>query len=163
MRPELESIIELAIKDPDQWVSLTAEFLKYFPSKGEFNLNIIENSGMFHGMRNDIKKHLKRLADRSSDLQFVPYEAEFMNKKAFTATFGNVPPPVKHFTLKQKPKSATLRADALAKGMTPYSSAYFRWSNLGFSDFAGAYYRLYSGTWAKTECTMAFFVGNFRS
>ncbi|XP_055328011.1 negative elongation factor A-like isoform X2 [Paramacrobiotus metropolitanus] len=73
------------------------------------------NSPMFNGMRSDMMKHLKRLSERTRELQFVPYEAEFMNKKALTATYGNAPAPVKHFTLKQKPKSATLRADALLR------------------------------------------------
>ncbi|OQV24267.1 putative Negative elongation factor A [Hypsibius exemplaris] len=120
LRPELESIIEMAINDEqDQWVSLTAEFLKTFPAKGEFNLNVLENSAVFNEMRNDIKKHLKKLADKNSELHFVPYEAELMNRKAFVATFGNIAPPQKHFTLKQKPKSATLRAEALAKASDP--------------------------------------------
>ena len=117
LRTELEAIIELALEDEqDQWVSLTAEFLRKFPSKGEFNLAILQNSGIFTEMRNDVKKHLKKLHEKSADLQFVPYEAELLNRKAFMATFGNIAPPEKHFTLKQKPKSATLRAEALAKG-----------------------------------------------
>ena len=45
----------------------------------------------------------------------LPMECQFLNKTALIATTGQQPLPVKHFALKRKPKSATLRAELLQK------------------------------------------------
>jgi negative elongation factor A len=43
----------------------------------------------------------------------LPLECQYLNKSALTTLVGT--PPVKHFQLKRKPKSATLRAELLQK------------------------------------------------
>lgn len=45
----------------------------------------------------------------------LPLECQYLNKNALTTLAGPLAPPVKHFQLKRKPKSATLRAELLQK------------------------------------------------
>ncbi|XP_045853223.1 negative elongation factor A isoform X2 [Meles meles] len=45
----------------------------------------------------------------------LPLECRYLNKSALTTLAGPLTPPVKHFQLKRKPKSATLRAELLQK------------------------------------------------
>lgn len=45
----------------------------------------------------------------------LPLECQYLNKSALTTLAGPLTPPVKHFQLKRKPKSATLRAELLQK------------------------------------------------
>ena len=45
----------------------------------------------------------------------LPLECQYLNKSALTTLVGPLTPPVKHFQLKRKPKSATLRAELLQK------------------------------------------------
>ncbi|XP_025777385.1 negative elongation factor A [Puma concolor] len=48
----------------------------------------------------------------------LPLECQYLNKNALTTLAGPLTPPVKHFQLKRKPKSATLRAELLQKSPT---------------------------------------------
>lgn len=48
----------------------------------------------------------------------LPLECQYLNKSALTTLVGPLTPPVKHFQLKRKPKSATLRAELLQKCKT---------------------------------------------
>lgn len=45
----------------------------------------------------------------------LPLECQYLNKSALTTLVGPLNPPIKHFQLKRKPKSATLRAELLQK------------------------------------------------
>lgn len=45
----------------------------------------------------------------------LPLECQYLNKNALMTLAGPLTPPVKHFQLKRKPKSATLRAELLQK------------------------------------------------
>ena len=45
----------------------------------------------------------------------LPLECQYLNTNALTTLAGPLTPPVKHFQLKRKPKSATLRAELLQK------------------------------------------------
>lgn len=45
----------------------------------------------------------------------LPLECQYLNKSALNTLVGPLTPPVKHFQLKRKPKSATLRAELLQK------------------------------------------------
>jgi len=45
----------------------------------------------------------------------LPLECQYLNKSALTTLVGPLTPPIKHFQLKRKPKSATLRAELLQK------------------------------------------------
>lgn len=49
----------------------------------------------------------------------LPLECQYLNKSALTTLAGPLTPPVKHFQLKRKPKSATLRAELLQKCECP--------------------------------------------
>ena len=51
----------------------------------------------------------------SSGARLLPLECQYLSKPALTQTAGNVPPPVKYFSFKRKPKSAALRADVISK------------------------------------------------
>ena len=53
----------------------------------------------------------------------LPMECQFLNRTALIAATGQQPLPIKHFALKRKPKSATLRAELLQK--CKFSKVYF--------------------------------------
>ncbi|KAH7969569.1 hypothetical protein HPB52_019612 [Rhipicephalus sanguineus] len=108
-KTELEDILEVASADSDQWVSMLAELLRSFPGSGTLNFNIEENSGVFVDLCNDLRKLVKKHADKN----ILPLECLYLNKHALTALVGQLPQPVKHFALKRKPKSAALRAELL--------------------------------------------------
>jgi negative elongation factor A len=52
----LEEIIEVAIEDSDQWVSMLAELLKNYPNNGTINFQLNVNSATFNDLVNEIKK-----------------------------------------------------------------------------------------------------------
>ncbi|GFT31752.1 negative elongation factor A [Nephila pilipes] len=110
---ELEEILEVALVDSDQWVSMLAELLKSYPSTGLLNFQIEENASVFTDVVNDLKK----LVRKHSDQAMLPMECLYLNRTALSSVVGQLPQPTKHFTLKQKPKSATLRAELLQKSL----------------------------------------------
>ncbi|WAR20855.1 NELFA-like protein [Mya arenaria] len=107
----LEEILMVAIHDTDQWVSMVGEILRTFPATGALNLELEDNNGTFAEVLTDLKKLVKK----SVDVRMLPMECQFLNKTALVATTGQQPVPTKHFALKRKPKSATLRAELLQK------------------------------------------------
>lgn len=52
---------------------------------------------------------------KHSDQVMLPLECLYLNRTALASVVGQLPQPTKHFALKQKPKSATLRAELLQK------------------------------------------------
>lgn len=54
---------------------------------------------------------------KKQDQKILPLESLFLNRCAFHSQFGQPAQPVKHFQLKRKAKSATLRAELLQKGL----------------------------------------------
>lgn len=111
---ELEEIIEVAAVDSDLWVAMLAEVLKTFPSTGTLNTEITE----FDETRpifSDMLGELKKAQMKYSDLGLLPLECLYLNKNALTSVVGQQPNPVKHFTLKRKPKSVALRSELLTK------------------------------------------------
>ncbi|XP_012524801.1 negative elongation factor A [Monomorium pharaonis] len=113
-RVELEEIIEVASLDSELWVSMLSEAMKTFPSTGSLNTDITdldEHRPIFGDLVNDLRKLLKK----QNDPAMLPLECHYLNKTALTSVVGQQPSPVKHFTLKRKPKSATLRAELLQK------------------------------------------------
>ncbi|KAL4231717.1 hypothetical protein ACF0H5_009293 [Mactra antiquata] len=110
-KSQLEEILMAAIHDTDQWVSMVGEILRTYPATGALNLELEDNNGTFAEVLSDLKKLVKR----SVDLKMLPMECQFLNKTALVATTGQQPQPTKHFALKRKPKSATLRAELLQK------------------------------------------------
>ncbi|KAG5319618.1 NELFA factor, partial [Pseudoatta argentina] len=113
-RAELEEVIEVAAVDSELWVSMLSEAMKTFPSTGSLNTDITdldEHRPIFGELVNDLRKLLKK----QNDPAMLPLECHYLNKTALTSVVGQQPTPVKHFTLKRKPKSAALRAELLQK------------------------------------------------
>lgn len=124
-------MLEIAVHDSDPWVSVTGELLKSFPRKGTINFDFQSNNPSFIELVTETKKLglLLFLFDivyfnfdiftvkKHSDKRILPLESLFLNRNAFTAGFGQIPTPYKHFELKRKAKSATLRAELLQKGI----------------------------------------------
>ncbi|XP_071441045.1 negative elongation factor A [Hetaerina americana] len=118
---ELEEILEVALVDIDQWVSMLAEIIKTFPATGSLNTDVSEvdeNRRIFSDLVNDLKK----LVRKHCDLGMLPLECHYLNKSALISVVGQQPQPTKHFTLKRKPKSAALRAELLQKSADAASS-----------------------------------------
>lgn len=114
---ELEEILEVAQVDSEQWVSMLAEIMRTFPSTGSLNLEIgalDENKRIFSDLVNDLRKLVKKQNDSAA---MLPLECHYLNKSALVSVVGQQPTPIKHFTLKRKPKSAALRAELLQKSM----------------------------------------------
>lgn len=100
--------------DSDLWVAMLAETLKTFPSAGTLNTEIAE----FDETRpifSDMISELRRALAKHSDLGLLPLECLYLNKNALVSVVGQQPNPVKHFTLKRKPKSVALRTELLTK------------------------------------------------
>ncbi|KAL6432083.1 hypothetical protein ACFW04_006658 [Cataglyphis niger] len=113
-RVELEEIIEVASLDSELWVSMLSEAMKTFPSTGSLNTDITDlddHRPIFGELVNDLRKLLKK----QNDPAMLPLECHYLNKTALISVVGQQPTPVKHFTLKRKPKSAALRAELLQK------------------------------------------------
>ncbi|CAH0395090.1 unnamed protein product [Bemisia tabaci] len=113
-KSELEEILEVALIDSEQWVSMLAEMMKTYPATGTLNTNICEleeNKRIFSDLVNDLKK----LVRKQNDLGMLPLECHYLNKSALVSSVGQQSGPPKHFTLKRKPKSAALRAELMQK------------------------------------------------
>ncbi|XP_063160678.1 negative elongation factor A [Candoia aspera] len=111
MKGALTEIIQLATLDPDPWVLMVADILKSFPDIGSLNLDLEEQNP-------NVQDILGELREKVSDCEssaMLPLECQYLNKNALTTLAGPLTPPVKHFQLKRKPKSATLRAELLQK------------------------------------------------
>ncbi len=52
----MEEILEVAVEDTDQWVSMLAELLKNYPSNGTINFQLNTNSVSFNDLVIDLKK-----------------------------------------------------------------------------------------------------------
>lgn len=112
---ELEEIIEVASLDSELWVSMLSEAMKTFPSTGSLNTDITdldEHRPIFGELVNDLRKQLLK---KQNDSAMLPLECHYLNKTALTSVVGQQPIPVKHFTLKRKPKSAALRIELVQK------------------------------------------------
>ncbi|XP_054266132.1 negative elongation factor A [Macrosteles quadrilineatus] len=120
-RVEMEEILEVAMVDSEQWVSMLAEMMRTIPSAGCFNDEISENEEnrrIFSDLVNDLRK----LVRKNVDLGMLPLECHYLNKSALISVVGQQPVLPKHFTLKRKPKSAALRAELLQKSADAMSN-----------------------------------------
>uniref|UniRef100_A0A8D2J3R0 Negative elongation factor complex member A n=1 Tax=Varanus komodoensis TaxID=61221 RepID=A0A8D2J3R0_VARKO len=111
MKGALTEIIQLATLDPDPWVLMVADILKSFPDIGSLNLDLEEQNPNVQ----DILGELREKVSECETSAMLPLECQYLNKNALTTLAGPLNPPVKHFQLKRKPKSATLRAELLQK------------------------------------------------
>lgn len=115
----MDDILELALEDQDQWVSMVAELLKKYPRTRQINFDIEHNSAVFTDLVGELKKILKKHANKN----ILPLECMYLNKNALQAVVGHLPQPTKHFTLKRKSKSAALRAELLQKSSEAAANA----------------------------------------
>ncbi|XP_028657476.2 negative elongation factor A [Erpetoichthys calabaricus] len=111
MKDALSEIIQLATLDSEPWVLMVADILKSFPETGALNLDLEEQNPNVQ----DILGELREKVSECEASAMLPLECQYLNKNALTALVGPLTPPVKHFQLKRKPKSATLRAELLQK------------------------------------------------
>uniref|UniRef100_A0A8D2DCJ2 Negative elongation factor complex member A n=2 Tax=Sciurus vulgaris TaxID=55149 RepID=A0A8D2DCJ2_SCIVU len=111
MKDALMEIIQLATLDSDPWVLMVADILKSFPDTGSLNLDLEEQNPNVQ----DILGELREKVGECEASAMLPLECQYLNKNALTTLAGPLTPPVKHFQLKRKPKSATLRAELLQK------------------------------------------------
>ncbi|XP_047654279.1 negative elongation factor A isoform X1 [Phacochoerus africanus] len=111
MKGALTEIIQLATLDSDPWVLMVADILKSFPDTGSLNLDLEEQNPNVQ----DILGELREKVNECEASAMLPLECQYLNKNALTTLAGPLTPPVKHFQLKRKPKSATLRAELLQK------------------------------------------------
>ncbi|ENN75261.1 negative elongation factor A [Dendroctonus ponderosae] len=113
-KSELEQILDVALQDSELWVAMIADTLKTYPSSGSLNTEIVdveEVRQIFSDLISDLKKHVKKQNEHT----ILPMECHYLNKNALISVVGHKPEPIKHFTIKKKPKSALLRADLLQK------------------------------------------------
>ncbi|KAM8881292.1 negative elongation factor A [Synchiropus splendidus] len=111
MKEALSEIIQLATVDSEPWVLMVADILKSFPETGSLNLDLEEQNPNVQ----DILGELREKVSECETSTMLPLECQYLNKSALTTLVGPLTPPVKHFQLKRKPKSATLRAELLQK------------------------------------------------
>ncbi|XP_051692657.1 negative elongation factor A isoform X2 [Oryctolagus cuniculus] len=111
MKGVLMEIVQLAALDSDPWVLMVADILKSFPDTGALNLDLEEQNSNVQ----DILGELREKVGECEASAMLPLECQYLNKNALTTLAGPLTPPVKHFQLKRKPKSATLRAELLQK------------------------------------------------
>ncbi|CAH1134907.1 unnamed protein product [Ceutorhynchus assimilis] len=113
-KSELEQIIDVALQDSELWVAMIADALKTYPASGSLNTEITdveEVRQIFGDLISDLRKHVKKQNEHT----ILPMECHYLNKSALISVVGHKPEPIKHFTIKKKPKSALLRADLLQK------------------------------------------------
>ncbi|KAF4013218.1 hypothetical protein G4228_004626 [Cervus hanglu yarkandensis] len=112
MKGALTEIIQLATLDSDPWVLMVADILKSFPDTGSLNLDLEEQNPNVQDILGELREKAVSECEASA---MLPLECRYLNKNALTTLAGPLTPPVKHFQLKRKPKSATLRAELLQK------------------------------------------------
>lgn len=146
MKEALSEIIQLATVDSEPWVLMVADILKSFPETGSLNLDLEEQNPNVQDILGELREKGKMrvlfvitcsyvikhvwwrlpstcifLLPSVSECEastMLPLECQYLNKSALTTLVGPLTPPVKHFQLKRKPKSATLRAELLQKCMS---------------------------------------------
>ncbi|XP_065349485.1 negative elongation factor A-like [Cloeon dipterum] len=112
--PELDEILDCALTDPEQWVSMLAELMKSFPSSGSLNTEMTEmedNRRIFM----DLVTDLQELVKKQTDTGMLPLECHYLNKNVLHSYIGNLPPLTKHFQQRRKPKYLSLRMELLQK------------------------------------------------
>jgi len=112
----LEEILEVALADSEQWVSMLAEIMKTYPRTSLVHTEISEpeeNQRMFLDLVEEVKKDFKQV----KKLNLLPLECPFLNKSALVQSVGAQAQKVivKHFNVKPGLKSAHLKADLLMR------------------------------------------------
>ena len=115
-KSQLDGILSVAKEDSEPWVCMLAELIKSFPETGQLSSDVMvpeSNRKIFFDLLSDLKKGLKRSADKQSLV--LPLECHYLNKNAFLSVVGSQPQTSKHFSLRRKPKAAALRAELMHK------------------------------------------------
>ena len=115
-KTQLDGILSVAKEDSEPWVCMLAELIKTFPETGQLSYDVMipeSNRKIFFDLLSDLKKGLKRSADKQSLV--LPLECHYLNKNAFLSVVGSQPQTSKHFSLRRKPKAAALRAELMHK------------------------------------------------
>lgn len=139
-KEELSGILHQALSDTDEWVATVADILRSYPVSGQLNMELEDSHPILAEALHELRKTLA-ITDSNS---LLPMECLYLNKNALNQLVGMQAPPVKHFTLKRKPKSAALRAELLQKSleaqqqqkkpMTPTHSSKIRGGFRGIDD-----------------------------
>uniref|UniRef100_A0A8C4R236 Negative elongation factor complex member A n=1 Tax=Eptatretus burgeri TaxID=7764 RepID=A0A8C4R236_EPTBU len=111
IKTALNVILTLAQNDSDSWVQMIASIIKTYPESGSLNLELEDQSPNAQNVLIDLKE---KVSDCDSSTM-LPLECQYLNKSALTTLVGPLAPPIKHFQLRRKPKSAALRAELLQK------------------------------------------------
>ncbi|MBZ3891769.1 Negative elongation factor A, partial [Sciurus carolinensis] len=109
MKDGLMEIVQLATLHSYPWVLMVADILKSFPDKRSLNLDLEEQNPNIQ----DTLGELRGKVGECEALPCCPWNAWIKN--LLTMLAGPLTLPVKHFQLKQKPKSATLQEERLQK------------------------------------------------
>lgn len=118
MKHTIEGLVELALEDTDQWVRLVADVVKTYPIRGKLNIDLASN-----GIAASVIEQLREKVDDSNVFATLPLECQYVNKNALQSLVGSQPPPVRHFALRRKPKSAALRVDLMQRSSEASSQA----------------------------------------
>ena len=110
----MEEIIEVGSTDTELWVTMLSEALKTYPSTGSLNTDIADLTDL-QTVLGDLVSDLKKLLRKQHDPTMLPLECTYLTKAALNSAVGQLPSATKHFTLKRKPKSATLRSELCQK------------------------------------------------
>uniref|UniRef100_UPI00358E6BDF negative elongation factor A n=1 Tax=Myxine glutinosa TaxID=7769 RepID=UPI00358E6BDF len=111
IKTALNMILTLAQNDSDSWVQMIASIIKTYPESGSLNLELEDQSPNAQNVLINLKE---KVSDCDSSTM-LPLECQYLNKSALTTLVGPLAPPIKHFQLRRKPKSAALRAELLQK------------------------------------------------
>ncbi|XP_028138660.1 negative elongation factor A [Diabrotica virgifera virgifera] len=120
-KAELDQILEVAVGDSELWVAMLADALRTYPSTGSLNTEISDVDEV-RPIFNDLVSDLRKLVRKQNDHNMLPMECHYLNKAALVSVVGHKLEPLKHFTIKKKPKSALLRADLLQKSIDAASN-----------------------------------------
>jgi hypothetical protein len=114
-------------------VQAVADLLRNFPHEGSISFCPADDSSHFSRTLIELRKIRKlfciciqifvvAVRSREGELRLLPPDASFCTKSAISARFvgANQQTALRHFALRRRPKSATLKADLVKKGTHPY-------------------------------------------
>uniref|UniRef100_A0A914WGN7 HDAg domain-containing protein n=1 Tax=Plectus sambesii TaxID=2011161 RepID=A0A914WGN7_9BILA len=114
-REPIDNLLSLAMQDADDWVQTVGDLLKEYAQDGTVSFASIDDASHFSRTLVELRKLARQHANQT-ELRLLPPDASFCSKSTINARFGVGQQTVqKHFALRRRPKSATLRADLLSK------------------------------------------------
>uniref|UniRef100_T2M5I2 Negative elongation factor A n=1 Tax=Hydra vulgaris TaxID=6087 RepID=T2M5I2_HYDVU len=113
-KENLNRITYLAQTDTNEWVKVAATIVSDYPNTQTICSSLEEVTTCFSETLEDVKTEVERLKLPISS-STLPLECPYLNPTILNYMCGTQPAPVKHFTLRRKPKSAALRAKIAQK------------------------------------------------